>query len=166
MIYFGVNLTYHFLSKIVCHYADSIEDSHECRSSEEMRASLEEFNKLDKSVREKCVLLSMDVKALYPSMQWNDILIAVKEMILNSKMEIEGVDWALVGKYVAVMVPQEIIEQEGLSYVVPKRKKNRTRNITINYLRNKKNNDNWTIPRKPGVRQKRKLLSWPTKLTQ
>ena len=55
-----------------------------------MRASLEEFNKLDKSVREKCVLLSMDVKALYPSMQWNDILIAVKEMILNSKMEIPG----------------------------------------------------------------------------
>ena len=58
----------HFLSMIVCHYADSIVDHHECKANEEMRAALEESNKLDKSVREKFVLLSMDVKSLYPSM--------------------------------------------------------------------------------------------------
>ena len=109
-----------------------------------MRAALEEFNKLDKSVREKCVLLSVDVKSLYPSMQWDDIVTAVKEMIINSDSD---------------MVPADVIDQEGLVNVVPKRKKNRTRHITINYLRRKKNNDNWTIPRKPGSRQKKKLLA-------
>jgi RNA polymerase-interacting CarD/CdnL/TRCF family regulator len=50
------------------------------------------------------------------------------------------VDWNVVVEYVAVMVPKDLIEREGLTYVVPKRKKNRTRNITINYLRTKKNN--------------------------
>ena len=95
----------HFLSMIVCDYADSIEESHECKSSEEMRAALEEFNNYSKNIRDKCVLLSMDVKALYPSMQWDDIVLAVKEMIEKSKMEIENVDWKEVGRYVAVMVP-------------------------------------------------------------
>ena len=35
----------------------------------------------------------------------------------------------------------------------------RTRKITINYLRNKKNDDKWTLARKPGVRQKKKMLA-------
>ena len=113
----------HFLSKMVCNYADSIEDHHECKSSEEMRASLEKFNNLEQSVREKCVILSMDVKALYPSMQWDDIVIAVKEMIMKSKMEVDNVDWVAVGKYVAVMVPEAIIEQEGLANAVLTRKR-------------------------------------------
>ena len=149
----------HFLSKILCDYADCIEDHHECKSSEEMRAALEDFNKFDRTVRENCVLLSMDVKALYPSMQWDDIVIAVQDMIVKNRMEIANVDWTEVGKYVAVMVPQDVIEQQGLVNVVPKRKRNRTRHITINYLRNKKNNDNWTVARKPGCRQKTKLLA-------
>ena len=111
---------------------------------------MEDFNKLDKTVREKCVLLSMDVKALYPSMQWDDIVVAVKEMIQSSDMNIDIVNWTEVGKYVSLMVPTEVIDQEWLANVVPKRKKNRTRRITINYLRRKKNNDNWTVSRKPG----------------
>ena len=49
----------HFLGIVVCHYADSMIDHQECQASEEMRAALEEFNKLDKSVRYNCVLLSM-----------------------------------------------------------------------------------------------------------
>ena len=144
---------------VVCHFADSIEKHNECKSSEEMRAALEEFNKCDQNIREKCVLLSMDVKALYPSMQWEDIVIAVKEMIEMSGLEIENVNWREVSKYIAVMVPAEVIEKEGLTVVIPKRKKKRTRKITINYLRSKNNDDKWTIGRKPGVRQKQKMLA-------
>ena len=90
-----------------------------------MRAALKAFNKCDKRVREKCVVLSMDVKALYPSMQWDDIVVAVKEMIEKSELEIDNLDWREVGKYIAVMVPEEIIEKEGLMHVIPKRKKRR-----------------------------------------
>ena len=43
--------------------------------------------------------------------------------------------------------------------MIPKRKKNRTRKITINYLRQKNNDTKWAIARRPGVVQKRKMLA-------
>ena len=51
------------------HYADSVDKHIECKSSEEMCAAFEDFNKLDKNVREKFKIISMDVKSLYPSMR-------------------------------------------------------------------------------------------------
>jgi hypothetical protein len=80
-------------------------------------------------------------------------------MILTSTMDINNVDWAEVGKYLAVMMTEEEIDQEGLSYVIPKRRGIRLRKITINYLQLKKNKDKWLPARSPGVRQKRKILS-------
>ena len=64
-----------------------------------MSASFEQFNRLDKETRIKCKLISMDVKALYPSMKWADIVVAVREMIQNSLMDVKNVDWFEVGKY-------------------------------------------------------------------
>ena len=99
----------------------------------------------------------MDVKALFPSMKWDEIIKAVREMIEESDMSIENVDWHEVGKYLFVMMSKDEIEREGLNHVVPKRKSNR--DITINYLQNKKNDENWSKGRKPGRRQKGKILS-------
>ena len=149
----------HFLSLIINNFADSEENKNECMSSEEMRAAFEKFNEYEDDIREGCRIISMDVKALFPSMKWDDIISAVKEMILRSEMTIEDVDWGEVAKYIAVMVTQEEIDAEGLSHVIPKRKKNRTRKITINYLRQKNNDTKWAIARRPGVVQKRKMLA-------
>ena len=80
-------------------------------------------------------IVSMDIKALFPSMKWVDIIKAVRDMIEESDMNIEDVDWHEVGKYLVVMLSKDEIEQEGLNHVVPKRKRNR--NITINYLQEK-----------------------------
>ena len=104
-------------------------------------------------------MVSIDFKALYPSMSCDAIICAVKEMIMRSRMSIFDVDWREVAKYVAVEVSPEEIEAEGLTLVVPKRKKRRTRHITINYLRQKNNDQKWTMARKPGSQQKKKLLS-------
>ena len=144
----------HFLSRIINNYADCEENNTECRSNEEMRAAFEAFNRLDEETRTKCKIISMDVKALYPSMSWPEIVKAVKEMIMNSKMEIMNVDWVELGKYLAVMMTREEIEAEGLSHVIPKTRGIRLRRITINYLQQKKNADKWLPARKPGVRQK------------
>ena len=57
------------------------------------------------------------------------------------------------------MVPAEEIEKEGLQNVVPKRKGRPGRRRTINYLQSKKNDKGWTVARKPGVRQQKKLLA-------
>ena len=149
----------HFLSNIVNDYVDCEENNSECHSSEEMRAAFEAFNGLDQETRQKCKVISMDIKALYPSMTWKEIIVAIKELILNSDMDIMNVDWTEVGKYLAVMMTEEEIEEEGLRNVIPKRRGVRLRRITINYLQQKKNADKWLPARSPGVRQKRKMLA-------
>ena len=80
-------------------------------------------------------IVSMDVKALFPSMKWLDIIKAVRKMIEESEINIENVDWHEVGKYLDLMMSKDEIEREGLNHVVPKRKSKR--DITINSLRNK-----------------------------
>jgi hypothetical protein len=149
----------HFLSKMINNYADSAENKTECRSSEEMRAAFEAFNNLDKETRTRCRIVSMDVKALYPSMDWGEIVSAVREMILESSMEIQNVHWMEVGKYLAVKMSREEIEAEGLTHVIPRRRGLRLRKITINYLQNKKNAGKWHPARKPGRRQQKTLLA-------
>jgi hypothetical protein len=92
-------------------------------------------------------------------MSWKEIIKAVKELIMGSDMDIENVDWVEVGKYLAIMIPTQEIEEEGLRTVIPKRRGIRLRKITINYLHQKKNADKWLPARRPGVRQKRRMLA-------
>ena len=99
----------HFVSKVINHFVECEEDSTLCNSTEDMKAAFEAFNKLDNETKKKCRIVSMDVKALFPSMMWDDIVQAVLELIDNSKMNIDGVNWREVGKYVAVFVPSEVV---------------------------------------------------------
>ena len=73
-------------------FTDCAENNTECRSSEEMRAAFCAFNKTNRQTRLKCQILSMDVKALYPSMSWEEVVKSVKWVILNSDMNIENVN--------------------------------------------------------------------------
>ena len=93
-------------------------------------------------------------------MSWKDIVIAVREMILNSELEMKNVDWHQVGKYLAVMMSKDEIQQEGLQHVIPKRRGEIRiqRRITIRFLQAKKNDQKWLPGRRPGVRQKQKML--------
>ena len=74
-----------FLSKIVYDVADTIDQSHECKSSEEMRAGFEYFNKnVDVGTRRKTAIFSMDAKKLYPSLRKFVCKNAVKWLIRKS----------------------------------------------------------------------------------
>ena len=147
-----------FLSRIVNDYADSVNIETECRSSEQMKAEFEEYNKLERSIKKECCIVSMDVKALYPSMEWNEIEKSVREMVENSERDIENVNWIEVGKYLAVIMSEEEIEREGLRRVIPERRGETNRKITVAYLADKKNEDKWMQARAPGSRQKKKML--------
>ena len=74
-------------------------------------------------------------------------------------MNIENVNWFEVGKYLAVMMTPEDIIEEGLDNVIPKSRGMRLRKITVNYLRHKRNADKWLPVRRPGVRQKTRMLA-------
>ena len=99
----------------------------------------------------------MDVKALYPSMKWREIVESVRELVEKSDLKVENVNWREATKYIAVMYTPEEIEEEGLTAVIPTRESNRQ--VTINYLQSDKNDDKWSKTRKPGVRQQKKILS-------
>ena len=90
-------------------------------------------------------------------MRWDLIVTAVRMMIENSELEIQNVDYHEVGKYLSIMMTEEEIISEGLVHVVPKRKNENTRSITINYLQDEKNNKKWHTARKPGSVQKKKI---------
>ena len=151
----------HFLSRIVNDYADAANIATECRSSEEMKAAFTEFNgQTSQEVKKQCQVISMDVKALYPSMEWGEIVLAVREMIENSEDVVQNVDWHEVGKYIAVTMSDEDVKKEGLEHVIPRRKKERKRKVTVAYLSQKKNEDEWSRARtKPVNRQKKRMIA-------
>ena len=64
-------------------------------------------------------IVSMDIKALYPIMRWLEILKAVREMIKSSDMFLDNANWHEIGKYLAVMMSEEEIREEGLYNVIP-----------------------------------------------
>ena len=101
----------------------------------------------------------MDVKALYPSMEWEEIVTSVDEMIRNSENDIETVDYHEVGKYLAVTMSKEEIKKERLEHVIPLRKQETGRKISVAYLANKENDKTWKRARPPGTRQKKKMLA-------
>ena len=78
-------------------------------------------------------------------------------MILKSKLKVENVDWREVTKYIAVEIPSEEIEREGLSLVIPNKIGRPGRKRTVNFLQNKKNDSKWTVSRKPGARQQQRM---------
>ena len=102
----------HFLSRIINDYANIDEIETECRSGEEMKAAFERYNEESEEIRKTCKIISMDVKALYPSMEWSEITKSIKELIENSQTEIEQVDFMEVGKYLAVTMTKKDIERE------------------------------------------------------
>ena len=148
----------HFLSLVINDYCNVAKIDTECRSSEEMKAAFEKFNGGEEDAREGSKIISMDVKALYPSMEWDEIGRAVRELIENSEKDVEGVDWHELGKYLAVNMTAGEIAEENLQHVIPKRKEGSNRKITVAYLCNKQNEDKWLPARIPGYRQKKKMI--------
>ena len=82
-----------FLTRVLNDYPDAVGKCWECKRSEDMRASLKEYNiNTSNKVRAKSMLLSMDIKALYLSMRVKFIVRADRELILESDLEAVSVD--------------------------------------------------------------------------
>ena len=149
-----------FLSRILNDYCNVAEIKTECKSGEEMKAAFEKYNNEEEDNNKKrCKVISMDVKALYPSMEWDEIDKAVRELIETSEEDIAGVDWYETGKYLAVEMTEEEIKRERLKTALPRRKGKGKRKVTVAYLCKKQNEENWIPAKEPSTTQKKRMLA-------
>jgi hypothetical protein len=113
------------LSIIVNAIADHYDTGTESDSTEDMIASINKFN----NNNDKCNMniISMDVKALYPSIDIREVAAVVRQIYQESKLEIDGVNWEEACKYLALLIKPEEITTMGLTEVIQKRKHRRGR---------------------------------------
>ena len=148
-----------FYSKIIYDLADTVNDSRECKSSEEMRAAFREFNtNVDENVRNRVQIYSMDVKSLYPSLRKSVCKDAAKWLVNKSGVSVENVDWTQVTRYLAVNMTPEEIDKEGVADVIPGRVKKTRRQLTMHSLYVNTADKDWLPSKTPSEDQKRILL--------
>ena len=153
----------HFLSKVIRNYSDNIENHHQFKSSEELRAALDAFNENNNDDdKKKSVMFGMDAKQLYPSLTVEMCMRAVKRLIENSDIIEDNVVWWEVSKYIAVFYTPDEIEKEGLTDVIPKRQLQTRRALTINCLSEdaaKQDDKKWFRAGNPNENQKKRMLA-------
>ena len=118
------------LSTILNSASDAMQAETECKSTEEAMRSILECNRMLKSgTREDSlrdpVVMSMDVKALYPSLRKAEVCPIIKEllenMIANKTLTIENVDWHEVGKYLYITQTKEALIDMEVYTAIPER---------------------------------------------
>ena len=128
----------------VC-YGDTV-----CGSTEEMLASIKSAN--DQGIEEGHVVGSMDVKALYPSLDVEETARIVCEEFRKMETEVVGVDYEELGLYLALCVEREELERIGIGDICPTRANSaRKPEITASGIQKQKNKrfEPWIVARSP-----------------
>ena len=185
----------HLASKILTPLADKLNQvlGTECSNTEEMMRGIQETNKkvlqraenssqrMDDlenletsfiSEDRELVVLSQDVKALYPSIKKEETIKIVGKLIEETEIEFDDVDYKCLGKYLAVhLTPEEIANNNLISVIPAMRKEKETQGVVrgrkpgIAYLdsdldANKNEKWDWKGKRKnPTKIQKKKMIA-------
>ena len=91
-----------------------------CSSTEELLAEVEKLNR--EGIDASDIIGSMDVEALYPSLDIDFTIEKVCEVLLNSSVEYEGINYKELGLYLSLVKTDEELQQMGLHMVCPKRR--------------------------------------------
>ena len=125
------NLVSTILNKIT----DVANPETECISTEDALRTILETNRniqgwsaIDPEFRDRMsqmVVMSLDVKALYPSLLVKEVTEIVAEFIedvlRSGKLDVANVEWHEVGKYIAITMPTPEQDRLGIRDVIPKR---------------------------------------------
>ena len=107
----------------------------ECSSTEEMIRGIEDTNKIiteieksscrmENSTRKReIVVISQDVKALYPSLDWDMVVWIVGQILEETDVSFDGLNFKQIGKYLAINLSPEQIAQSNLKSVIPNKVK-------------------------------------------
>ena len=132
-----------------------------------MIAQIEEAN--TNALPKDVIIGSLDVKALYPSLDLSFTIEKVCTMFRESEVVFEGVDYEEVGLYISLHKNLEELKELGLEDVCPTRQKNKGRPPTITSSGSKKKKEqrfqHWIKPSKsPSPEQMRLMLSTALKI--
>ena len=104
------------VSKPLQLYANEYNNGTKCDSSENLiRAILDTNKKIEKEKISNVLVLSMDVKALYPSLEQGECCRIIEEVVRESEVDIVGVDWREMALFLVVTLGKEEMELQGLS---------------------------------------------------
>jgi hypothetical protein len=92
-----------------------------CDSTEDMIAEIREANNSGRIGR-RTVVGSLDVKALYPSLDLDFTIEKVTEEFHRSEVKIEGVDYEELGLYLSLHRSEAYLHEKGIEDHCPKRK--------------------------------------------
>ena len=109
---------------------------------------------------------SLDVKNVYPSIDIDVAADEVKQEILESEVEVSGVNYEEAALFLACTMTQDEVDSEGLTHVVHRRSKTKgTRpGLTCNAIAGgpvvRGKDDGWLKPScRPAIRQKRRMVA-------
>ena len=103
-------------------------DSNEAQSTEEVLRMIAEANqKLSVDNVRDVALGSMDVVALYPSLDQDEFAKIVADHIMESEVDFAGVDFDIAGVYLATVWSKERQKREGVYKLLPRKRSSRGR---------------------------------------
>ena len=156
------------LSEFLEPLADSLEDRMEVISTEDYLNRLTECNRRlgqEWTEGEELVHIGADVKALFPSLSAQRSGRIVREVVLESDMKFEGVDYRAAAMLVRYGMDHFEIRKLGLERIVPKRRYHRGQEPGVTSKEalggdGDRDEDKWIFPpREPTETEKRSLIA-------
>ena len=134
-----------------------------CENTEELLAEIQQVNQKSNEIEGEIVVGSLDVKALYPSLDIGHTADVVGESVLNSEVRVEGVNTKELGLYLAITHTEEELENIGIRENCPTRKKKKGKpKLTGNAQANEeeKRHEQWNEAEEiPDEHTKKKMLA-------
>jgi len=93
-------------------------DSDLVESTEDLQAHLQAFNSLSEEERQGLVALSMDAKALFPSIEIDRSADVVYALMMESEVKFVGINDDEMTRYAAVVFNDDVVQKYGLQEYV------------------------------------------------
>ena len=95
-----------------------------CSSTIDMLQEIENLNQ-SRKLNENCMIGSLDIDSLYPSLDISRCAKVVSQKLYNSDLKFPGLDWKEIGLYLTFHLTNDEILEEGIREFCPKRRSNR-----------------------------------------
>ena len=113
-----LNKLAHLMSKILIQFWKNEEEN--CTSTEELLADFDELNEV--GLTSEHFVGSADVKALYPSLDIDCVIENVGKMIVESEIDVKGLDMQELGLYLSLTRDRQYLEDRGIASWCPTRR--------------------------------------------